>query len=67
MDAPEGLEETVEALRLFPRERVQQRTTEQTEDVPQFAEETVELVMCGPTRTRAEDRQANGGGVSGMG
>ena len=42
--APQFLEETVEALRLFPRERVQQRTAGQIVDVPQFLEETVEVV-----------------------
>ena len=44
VDAPQGLEETVEALRLFPLERVQQRTSEQIEDVPQLPEETVDVV-----------------------
>ena len=37
-------EETVDAVTLIPRERVQQRTAEQIGDVPQLLEETVEVV-----------------------
>ena len=37
-------EETAEAVKWAPRGRVQQRTVEQIVDVPQFAEETVEMV-----------------------
>ena len=33
---------------IFPRERVQQRTPEQTEDMPQFREETVDAVTLLP-------------------
>ena len=48
MDVPPILEETVEMVRLVPRERVQQRTAEQIVDVPQFGRqilgETVEMV-----------------------
>ena len=38
------LEETVEAVTPVPRKRVQQGTAKQTEDLPQFLEQTVEVV-----------------------
>ena len=41
---PLVLEETVEVGRLFPHERVQQRTAEQIEDAPQSPAEAVEAV-----------------------
>ena len=46
VDAPtlQVLEETVEVGRLVLHERVQQRTAEQAEDLPQHPEETVEMV-----------------------
>ena len=45
---PQPREETVEAVRLIPRERVQQPTAEQIEDVPQLREETVGAVKLVP-------------------
>ena len=44
VDVPQLREETVEAVRLVPRERVQHRTAEQIEDASQFLEEIVEMV-----------------------
>ena len=41
---PERILETVEAVTLVPRERVQQLTAEQIGDVPKIREETVEIV-----------------------
>ena len=40
-DLPQFAEDTVEVVRFAPRERVQQGTTEQIVDEPQFAKETV--------------------------
>ena len=48
MIRPRILEETVEVVRLVPRERVQQGTAEQIVDAPQFAEESVQLVRFVP-------------------
>ena len=45
-DAPQSPEETVEAVRVVQRERVQQRTAEQIEDAPQSPEETVVPLVC---------------------
>ena len=44
VDAPESQEETVEAVTLVPRERVQQGTAEQMEVARQSPEETFEAV-----------------------
>ena len=41
---PEERAEIVEVLTLVPRDRVQQRTAEQTEDMPLFPQETGEMV-----------------------
>ena len=41
---PQFRKETVEKVTLFPRERVQQLTAEQIEDVPQYREETFDEV-----------------------
>ena len=50
-------EETVEAVTLVPHERVQQRTAEQIEDLPQHPEETVEAVTLVP-HERVQQRTA---------
>ena len=50
---PQVLEGMVEVVTVFPRERKQQRTAEQIEDVPRFPEETVEamkLVQRAPSK-----------------
>ena len=54
---PQSPEENVEAVTLVPRERVQQRTAEQTEDAPQSPEETVEVGTLVP-HERVQQRTA---------
>ena len=47
-DLCQPLEETVETVTLFPRERVRQLTAEQIGDVPQMQEETVDEKLLVP-------------------
>ena len=60
-DGPQLLEETVQAVTLVPRERVQQMTAEQIGNVPQFREETVDDALSVP---RQRVQQADWGRTS---
>ena len=63
---PQIVEEMIEGMQDILQERIPERIVEQNDDVPvrPFAGKHCRGDEFGPTRTRAVDRRANGGGAN---